>query len=556
MGAPYQSELPIIMKKDLDTVLAYHQRTKHHLQRYAAGPGELDWAHQPNPFRNFVGSPRRTLPLLADEPCPRYINLYMPEEIAPQALTLKSIASLLETSFGLSAWKQYGSERWALRCNPSSGNLHPTEAYVVVESCSGIEDGLHHYMSRDHVLEHRCRFDTTTNGSKRILPPDSFLLGLSSIHWREAWKYGERAYRYCQHDVGHAIAAVRYAAATLGWQARVLTTWGDENIGAILGVDRDEDFGEAEREHPDAMLVVTSQPLGSACGEFASSALMRAARSGHWQGRANALSTHHLHEWPIIAEAARACEKPETQENRWHAPTLPELAGSACERPAVEIIKQRRSAQAFDGASSIPASTFYRMLDMTLPRLALPPWDAIGWVPRVHLALFIHRVDGLVPGLYLFLRNYSMEAKLRAELSAEFEWMRVEGCPAHLLLFRLVAADVQNAARTLSCHQDIAADGAFSLGMLAEFGTSLAQGPWLYRQLFWEAGMLGQVLYLEAEAAGVRGTGIGCYFDDAVHDLLGIKGHDVQSMYHFTIGTALSDNRLQTLPAYAHLGRS
>src|SRR5437660_12483691 len=37
-------------------------------------------------------------------------------------------------------------------------------------------------------------------------PEDSFLVGLSSIHWREAWKYGERAFRYCQHDVGHALA--------------------------------------------------------------------------------------------------------------------------------------------------------------------------------------------------------------------------------------------------------------------------------------------------------------------------------------------------------------
>jgi len=84
----------------------------------------------------------------------------------------------------------------------------------------------------------------------------------------------------------------------------------------------------------------------------------------------------------------------------------------------------------------------------------------------------------------------------------------------------------------------------------------LAQGPWVYRQLFWEAGILGQILYLEAEAAGVRGTGIGCYFDDAVHDLLGIQSQSFQSMYHFTIGAALTDTRLQILPAYAHLKRS
>ena len=91
--------------------------------------------------------------------------------------------------------------------------------------------------------------------------------------------------------------------------------------------------------------------------------------------------------------------------------------------------------------------------------------------------------------------------------------------------------------------------------MLAEYETHIARGPWLYRQLFWEAGILGQALYLEAEAAGVRGTGIGCYFDDAVHDLLGIKNQSFQSMYHFTVGTALTDTRLQTLPPYAHLER-
>ena len=38
------------------------------------------------------------------------------------------------------------------------------------------------------------------------LPQGSFHVRLSSIHWREAWKYGERAFRYCQHDIGHAWA--------------------------------------------------------------------------------------------------------------------------------------------------------------------------------------------------------------------------------------------------------------------------------------------------------------------------------------------------------------
>jgi SagB-type dehydrogenase family enzyme len=542
------------MTPSLDTVLSYHQRTKHHLHRYAAGPGGMDWKNQPNPFRSYAGSPPRELPLMAATAHPRYVDLYQPPAIAPRTLTLGHIAALLELSFGLSAWKQYGSERWFLRCNPSSGNLHPTEAYVVTVDIPGIEDGVYHYMSRDHTLEQRCHMNMAPG--ERLLPPDSILVGLTSVHWREAWKYGERAYRYCQHDAGHAIAAVRYAAATLGWQARLLISWSDADIGALLGIDRDADFGAAEREHPDALLLVTARQPGDTDSDFAAGACVDAARRGLWQGQANVLSPRHGHDWPVIDEVATACTKCETHETAWPAPALSKPLGSGCQRSAVEIIKQRRSAQAFDSATGIAASTFYRMLDMTLPRPATPPWDVIGWEPRVHPVLFVHRVEGLLPGLYLFMRNDHVETTLRAELSAEFEWMRVGDCPAHFRLFRLATGDARAAARTLACHQDIAADGAFSLGMLAEYEASLASTPWVYRQLFWETGVLGQVLYLEAESYGVRGTGIGCYFDDAVHELLGIKTQAFQSLYHFTVGGALTDSRLQTLPPYAHLNRS
>jgi hypothetical protein len=61
------------------------------------------------------------------------------------------------------------------------------------------------------------------------------------------------------------------------------------------------------------------------------------------------------------------------------------------------------------------------------------------------------------------------------------------------------------------------------------------------------------VLYLEAEAAGVQGTGIGCYFDDAVHQALGLKTTRFQDLYHFTVGTPLADARLISEPPYAHL---
>ena len=106
----------------------------------------------------------------------------------------------------------------------------------------------------------------------------------------------------------------------------------------------------------------------------------------------------------------------------------------------------------------------------------------------------------------------------------------------------------------MSCGQDIAGDGAFSLGMIADYADSIGtHGAAFYRNLFWETGAVGQVLYLEAEEAGIRATGIGCYFDDPVHEVFGLP-QSWQSLYHFTVGGPVEDVRLTTLSGYGHEG--
>ena len=149
------------------------------------------------------------------------------------------------------------------------------------------------------------------------------------------------------------------------------------------------------------------------------------------------------------------------------------------------------------------------------------------------------------------MRHDSDVADFRARIHSAFSWESVDGAPAGLPLFRLAAADMRDTAKTVSCNQDIAADGAFSLGMIASFAPRLAhEGASIYPRLFWESGAIGQQLYLEAEAAGVRATGIGCFFDDLMHDVLGFKDNRFQSLYHFTIGGPVDDSRLRTFSAY------
>src|SRR5690606_8150853 len=115
----------------LRAILAYHENSKHRLNGYAPGPDKLDWVSQPNPFRRYIGAQVCELPLRTSALRIPFADVRCGQRHTPVAIDLAGLATLLELSFGLSAWKEYGTSRWALRCNPSSGNLHPTECYVL-----------------------------------------------------------------------------------------------------------------------------------------------------------------------------------------------------------------------------------------------------------------------------------------------------------------------------------------------------------------------------------------------------------------------------------------
>ncbi|MEQ1740613.1 MAG: SagB/ThcOx family dehydrogenase [Methyloglobulus sp.] len=571
-------------------VLNYHNLTKHSLERYARGPETIDWEDQPDQFRRFNGCDIVELPHPGKELDVLFTDLDKPESIPASSLNLVNVGLLLELAFGLSAWKQFGPSRWALRCNPSSGNLHPTEAYLINTESNLAKPGVYHYVSHDHHLERRCLFN-------QDIPGADILIGLSSVHWREAWKYGERAYRYCQHDTGHALGALRYAAATLGWSIELLAEWSDDDIATMLGLNRADGFKKMEGESPDLICRINT---GSNNTPVDIEAILESAQSGEWYGLAASLRAYHFYKWPIIDEVALAASKPLTEEHQWKSikqeliiedqsnlipgmvrqafmpfrvhhernqrpavrPELVEghiqpLHKSPCTKPATAIIRQRRSAQQFDGKMSpLPLTDFHRMLVAVLPASTIP-FDMWRWSPKIHLFFFVHRVEGLEPGLYGLPRSDLALEKLRSATLPDFAWQQVNATSENsftaLPLYHLYFGNCRQIAKTLSCHQPIASDSAFSLAMVAEFGETIEATPWLYRRLFWECGLIGQVLYLEAEAAGVRGTGIGCYFDDSVHEILGLKDNTFQSLYHFTIGKPLEDKRLETLPPYGHL---
>mgnify|MGYP006281411069 CR=1 FL=1 len=334
---------------------------------------------------------------------------------------------------------------------------------------------------------------------------------------------------------------------------RLVDHWPTDTLAKLIGTG---DAPEEEAEHVDTLLLI-----GPAIDAAHTSTNPPSVDAITHEGERIELSESH-HPWPIIDQVAAAAARPEPGETAWATLSEAEALDPcyADDADSRTMIHQRRSAVAMDGRTGIQKDAFLRMMSRTVPAIrggAVVPFAAFAWQPCVHLGVFVHRVADLTPGVYLLCRSQRGEEQLRDAIERDFEWREIDGVASPGKLFLLQEADATDAAATISCQQRIAGDSAFSLGMLARFEPTLReQGPWMYPRLFWETGAIGQVLYLEAEACGVRATGIGCFFDDLMHDVLGLRDRSFQSLYHFTIGGPVEDDRLQTHPPYAHISRS
>ncbi|XP_048234263.1 uncharacterized protein LOC8270603 isoform X2 [Ricinus communis] len=468
----------------LNQVLRYHNQTKHSFTNYARGPRGLDWANQPNPFRRYISAPLLSLlhfPTDNQDPgvdsAPLYHSVFnsLP---SPKSISKSSISQLFYNSLALSAWKTTGFSTWSLRVNPSSGNLHPTEAYLIAPPIESISDSafVSHYAPKEHSLELRATIPS--NFFPKYFPRNSFLIGISSIFWREAWKYGERAFRYCNHDVGHAIAAISMAAAGLGWDVKLLDGLGSKELERLMGLEMYQGFQipdnpikgkmpEIEFEHPDCLLLVfpngvkdfdvNYKELSSAIMEF---------RNLEWKGKPNSLSKEHIC-WDIIYKTAEAVKKPFTLGD--DLSIYPFQSSGVCSEGSYksftvrEIVRKRRSAVDMDGVTEIDRDTFYQILLHCVPsgsgsgerqkRLLALPFRALSWDAEVHAALFVHRVTRLSKGLYFLVRNEDHLNDLKKATRAGFTWEKPEGCPDDLPLYELAGGDCQQISKQLSCHQ-------------------------------------------------------------------------------------------------------
>jgi SagB-type dehydrogenase family enzyme len=485
----------------------YHEATKHSVESLVRAQRVLDWANMPDPFRHYEGVPVFDLP--ADPPAPEIPTLDVLQGTSgttPVGDGPAFLSQLLFYSAAISASKRVPStgDAYALRVNPSSGNLHPTEFHFVTRGLKQWPDGLYHYDPSRHIAEQRGRgaFETTMAGG-----PAPIVLILTSIAWREAWKYGERAYRYCLLDIGHAWQALALCARAIGCEAFGFGGFVDDEVAQLCRPSMDE--------WP--MLMVSLR------GESIPVRQADAAKTVWFGGVANLLSNETIAQ-PLIEgfhfATKQSCSKSGTSFAE-PAPTgsgeiaLPSPASST--RSFGEVARMRRSALDFLGGKR---SMSLAELSAILAKTA-QPLSADFASPRfIQLYLYAHRVDGLQPGVYRF-------------------W------PECIELEQVKSGDQRVAAAGLSLGQDLACNACVAFSMIGDLDRATGTyGDRGYRYLHFEAGAIGQRLYLAAEALGLGATGIGAFYDDEVHRHLHLTPKEGQVVYHFAIGYPIPDPRI------------
>ncbi len=428
-------------------------------------------------------------------------------------LDLNWLSRLLWHSMAVSAWKLVPGTggRYSLRVNPSSGNLHPTEAHLALRGFAGIDDGFYHYRADRHALELRGRGSWPRELAVALEIPwaaeSQLVIALTSIFWREAWKYGERAYRYCCHDLGHAAMSLLLAARSLGLPGGAVAHFSDRRVARVMGFDDGDEAPMAflvfpSQEAPINLPVTPAQLCAGAPNELSAEEIRYEFLLG-------------MHASTILPDPARQLPVPISLAGASLATHDSVMPGPSRDAALGLVVRRRRSALDFDANTPpMEREELEQLLDF-----ATRDWHA-DWrgnfgggsepgargADLVELYLYVHRVRDCEPGVY--------------------RWNR-----AAERLERLHSGNVQRVAAFLSLEQSLAGNSCFTISMIANLAAAARVfGNRGYRYAYFEAGAIGQRLYLGAEALGWNATGIGAFYDDDVHRYLGFLEEGTNSI--------------------------
>lgn len=481
--------------------VSYHERTAY--RRGALGGGFLDWNARPQVFKTYRGLPEVALSRdIEGSSRPFFQVLFDPLPEGTRELDLETLSRVLRLSYGITAQSGAGDDAFYFRSVPSAGALYPCELYAAVQGARDLDDGLYHYdLARNRLV----RLRSGSFLASKVLPAAAFFI--TTLFFRSAWKYRDRAYRYCLLDAGHLVENALLVLRSEGFKACVYDRFNDASLNAFLGVD-------AERE---ACVAVIGLLPETSTGETAESltisrefSLLDDSRS--WnpvQPEACRLSPFDAVPRTIL-EAHRATEP-------WTGLSGAEESGARKGATAKgfekEVRKIPRPEVLPEGLSFAECVWRRRSHRNYVPaRISVEVWQTLwhslglhgALCPSVKVLMASGETEGLTAGVY---------AWNAAEEEAQV----------------ISADDVRRASARACLDQEWLRHALFHVVFHVSWRSVLEGfGPRGYRSAMLDAGRLGQRVYLASTALGLGCCGIGAYYDEELRSLFHLgSGCDV-----------------------------
>ena len=504
--------------RNSEAAWAYHEATKHSYLSIRTNPHLLDWANQPLPFKIYPTLERLRLP-----------GEVRPSGIAALSAIAKSIpaetvavpdlgpvAQLLYLSAGITRQRKYPGGEIYFRAAACTGALYEVELYLVCGDLANLEAGLYHFapaefgLRRLRVGDYRAVLVEATADEPAIAHAP-VVIACTCIYWRNAWKYQARTYRHFGWDNGTVLANLLAVATALGLPAKVVCGFQDAEVNRLLDVDpqREVVFSLVALGHVSALPLQPPSEISSLGPETVPPSrrevdypLMReihAASSLH--------TTDEVHRW-----------RGGTPLTRFPPPTgqvahLQPLSNAEMPHDPIEQVILRRGSTRKFARAPISLAQLSTMLDRATRGVPADFLDPPG-AQLNQIYLFVHAVEGLESGAYVFYRDRGVLESLK------------------LGNFRAQAGH-------LGLDQELAADAAVDIFFLADLRPILQRfGNRGYRAVQLEAGVIGGKLYLGAYAQHLGATGL-TFYDDEVTRFFSPHAADKSAIFFVAVGRSV-----------------
>jgi SagB-type dehydrogenase family enzyme len=480
--------------------------------------GTLNPALRPRPDKRYPTLAPLPLPVeLANSNVPALAAIADPGAERATLETPVDLATIARICFftnGITKYLRRGGQAMAFRAAATTGALYHMELYLVTGDLPGLPAGIYHYGVHDHALRQLRAGDfraavVVATGGEAAIAQASAVMVVTSVFWRNAWKYAARAYRHTYWDIGTMLPNTLAVAAASDLPARLVLGFADEAIAELLGLDLD-------REAPIALIALGHDETAPSAPPISPLHLPTAP-----------YSVREI-DYPLIRRTHRATLLPSGEDAAaWRQRTLlplqPAPRAALVPLPAVDmadlptepieaVIRRRGSSRRF-ARESITLEQLSTLLDRTTRGV---PSDALGpeGVPFNQIALIVNAVDGLAPGTYIYHPE-----------SHALEPMRL-----------MSVAEARQLAYFLALEQDLGGDAAVNMYFLSDLDPVLATfGNRGYRLAQLGGALVAGKMYLAAYALGLGASGL-TFYDQPVTDAFSPHAVGRRVMFLIAIG--------------------